>query len=244
VLFSTVQIQYWLHQGVVDFGQMDFRTLTAQALNWLALAVVYQWRSYHAGHSVKIYRWLSKLLLVFVGLVQLQISVFDGPFFQFQPLGDVPVFNMLLLLWGAPAALCWWLSTFAEPNPYRWMAQRFMAGFALLFLIATIRHYWQQGQISLSLTTSVAEQYSYSVVFLLMALLFVLLAQYKRKPQVRKLGFATLAAVVLKVFIVDLSHLDGILRALSFIGLGLSLVMLGWLFQRFRHYDASASQVE
>ena len=48
-----------------------------------------------------------------------------------------------------------------------------------------------------------------------------------------KLGFGLLTVVLLKAFIIDMSSLEGLYRALSFIGLGLSLVGIGWLFQKF-----------
>ncbi len=41
------------------------------------------------------------------------------------------------------------------------------------------------------------------------------------------------SCVVLKVFLWDVSSLDGFWRAVSFLGLGVSLVSLGWLFQKF-----------
>jgi uncharacterized membrane protein len=41
-----------------------------------------------------------------------------------------------------------------------------------------------------------------------------------------------LAVVVLKVFLIDSDNLEGLYRALSYIILGLSLVAIGWLFQR------------
>ena len=42
-----------------------------------------------------------------------------------------------------------------------------------------------------------------------------------------------LLLVICKVFLIDMSHLSGLWRAVSFLGLGGSLVLLGWLFQRF-----------
>lgn len=106
-----------------------------------------------------------------------------------------------------------------------------------MYLTGAIRHFWQQGQLLLSLPTSVAEQYSYSLVFLTIAITTVLLSQWQNKSGPRKAGFVLLSVVVLKVFVVDLNDLTGVLRALSFIGLGLSLVMLGWLFQRLQKSD-------
>ena len=42
-----------------------------------------------------------------------------------------------------------------------------------------------------------------------------------------------LALVVLKVFIGDMSNLEGLLRIASFVGLGFCLVGIGSLYQRF-----------
>ena len=41
-----------------------------------------------------------------------------------------------------------------------------------------------------------------------------------------------MVAAVLKVFILDLANLEGVMRALSFIGLGLVLVAIGFAYQK------------
>ncbi len=41
-----------------------------------------------------------------------------------------------------------------------------------------------------------------------------------------------IALTILKVFLIDMSNLTGAYRAFSFIGLGLVLVAIGWLYQR------------
>lgn len=46
-------------------------------------------------------------------------------------------------------------------------------------------------------------------------------------------GSFVLALVALKVFIGDMSNIAGLLRILSFVGLGFRLFGIGWLFQRF-----------
>ena len=38
---------------------------------------------------------------------------------------------------------------------------------------------------------------------------------------------------ILKVFLYDMAALAGVLRVLSFLGLGLSLLGLAWVYQRF-----------
>jgi uncharacterized membrane protein len=59
--------------------------------------------------------------------------------------------------------------------------------------------------------------------------------------------FASAAVIILataKVFLIDLANLAGIWRALSFIGLGLVLVGIGYLYQRllFPQRPAEAPQ--
>jgi uncharacterized membrane protein len=56
------------------------------------------------------------------------------------------------------------------------------------------------------------------------------------------LRYASAAAVlltVLKVFLIDASDLTGLYRVASFLGLGLSLIGIGYLYQRllFRRQD-------
>ncbi|MDN8896712.1 DUF2339 domain-containing protein, partial [Staphylococcus aureus] len=53
-----------------------------------------------------------------------------------------------------------------------------------------------------------------------------------RSQVVRFASAAVVLVAIGKVFLVDLAGLSGPFRALSFIGLGLALVGIGWLYQR------------
>jgi uncharacterized membrane protein len=46
-------------------------------------------------------------------------------------------------------------------------------------------------------------------------------------------GMALLLLVVAKIFLVDMADLEGLLRVTTFMGLGLSLLGLAYLYQRF-----------
>jgi uncharacterized membrane protein len=50
-----------------------------------------------------------------------------------------------------------------------------------------------------------------------------------------------LVLTVLKVFLIDMSNLTGIYRALSFLGLGAVLIGIGWLYQRLLFPRAPAN---
>jgi hypothetical protein len=49
----------------------------------------------------------------------------------------------------------------------------------------------------------------------------------------RKAALAVIALTVLKAFLVDMAELVGLWRVLSFLGLGLALIALGWVYRRF-----------
>ena len=78
-----------------------------------------------------------------------------------------------------------------------------------------------------------AENYTYSVVWLLFALALLAGGISLRTAPLRYAALAVLVLTVLKVFLVDLSDLEGLLRVASFLGLGLCLVGIGFIYQRF-----------
>jgi uncharacterized membrane protein len=86
-----------------------------------------------------------------------------------------------------------------------------------------------------------AENYTYSVIWLLFALSLLAAGISLKAAPLRYAALAVLVLVVLKVFLVDLSDLEGLLRVASFLGLGLCLVGIGFIYQRFVHRPADTS---
>ena len=86
----------------------------------------------------------------------------------------------------------------------------------------------------LSMPMEQSELYTYSIVWLLISTLLIFVAKRIEHKVLINAGFAGLAIVILKAFVVDMANLEGLLRALSFIGLGLCLVGIGWLFQKMQ----------
>lgn len=76
------------------------------------------------------------------------------------------------------------------------------------------------------------ESWAYSAVTIAYATALLLIGAWRRMPAARYAGLAGLTLATLKVFLFDLSGLDGVWRALSFIGLGAALVGIGLLYQR------------
>ena len=76
------------------------------------------------------------------------------------------------------------------------------------------------------------EQWSYSVALLVIGIALLGFGLLRDNRFARLTSAVYLVAAVLKVFIVDLANLEGVMRALSFIGLGLVLIGIGLVYQR------------
>lgn len=81
--------------------------------------------------------------------------------------------------------------------------------------------------------TDNAELYTYSLVWAALGIALLLLAIRFKGVMLRYASLAVMLMTVGKVFLIDTSHLQNLLRVLSLVGLGLSLMVLGFLYQRF-----------
>lgn len=101
---------------------------------------------------------------------------------------------------------------------------------ALLWVGMAIRHVWQGGaamEIAAGITQP--ELYAYTVALLLMGAGLFYQALARRSDLLRRAGVGVIALAVAKVFLIDISGLDGLARVFSFLLLGLSLAGLAWL---------------
>jgi uncharacterized membrane protein len=88
-----------------------------------------------------------------------------------------------------------------------------------------------------------AEQYTYSIAWLAFGVVLLGIGIVFNSQRARLASAAVIALTILKAFLIDMSMLTGVYRALSFMCLGLVLVAIGWLYQRilFRRQAAAAS---
>jgi uncharacterized membrane protein len=80
--------------------------------------------------------------------------------------------------------------------------------------------------------TTDPEQYTLSAVWLGFGVALLIVGLLLDSKPARLASAAVVVLTIAKVFLVDMSDLTGIWRALSFIGLGLVLVGIGYLYQR------------
>jgi uncharacterized membrane protein len=80
--------------------------------------------------------------------------------------------------------------------------------------------------------TTGVEQYTYSIAWLAFGVTLLGIGILFNSQRARLASAAVIALTILKAFLIDMSTLTGVYRALSFMCLGLVLVAIGWLYQR------------
>ncbi|WP_422056178.1 DUF2339 domain-containing protein [Sphingomonas sp.] len=120
-----------------------------------------------------------------------------------------------------------WLYRFL-PQP---LATRAAIAAALLATLAAVRQAAHGGIITGPIGTG--ENYGYSAALLLLALGGLTLGIRSSSRDLRLAGLGLLTFVTVKVFLIDAAALDGLLRILSFLGLGVALIGIGWVYRRF-----------
>jgi uncharacterized membrane protein len=170
--------------------------------------------------------------IVFVMIV-FSLGVSVNPLFTGEPVGG-PFINLVLLGYGLPAVLAGILALLTyRTRPYWYWATAAATalGLALAYLSLEIRTLYH-GPVLTEGATSDAEQYTYSAVWLLFGVALLAAGILRRSLTLRIASAAVVMLTVLKVFLIDMSDLTGIYRALSFLGLGAVLIGIGWFYQR------------
>jgi uncharacterized membrane protein len=80
--------------------------------------------------------------------------------------------------------------------------------------------------------TTDLEQYTYSIAWLVFGVVLLGIGVVANSQRARLASAVVIALTILKAFLIDMSALTGVYRALSFMGLGLVLVTIGWLYQK------------
>jgi uncharacterized membrane protein len=158
-----------------------------------------------------------------------------NPFFSFDPVRGGPILNSLLAAYLLPAALAAILALVARrsrPREYVWVAAAGALVLHLAYMLLEIRRIFHGPEIGWDLPTGEGEQWTYSLALLACGLVVLGLGIVRRSRFLRLASAVYLGLAVLKVFIVDLSNLEGIMRALSFIGLGATLIGIALVYQR------------
>jgi uncharacterized membrane protein len=142
--------------------------------------------------------------------------------------------NQILLGYAVPAVLALLLSYAVAGQRSVSYANSIAAAtliLALSYVTLEIRRLYH-GPILTGGETGGAEQYTYSIAWLAFGVALLGIGIAVNSQRARLASAAVIALTIVKAFLIDMSTLTGVYRALSFMCLGLVLVAIGWLYQR------------
>lgn len=147
------------------------------------------------------------------------------------------IINSLVVGYALPAAAFGVLYLIARDRRPLWFV-RTAGGLALVLCFAyvslAVRRLFHDQAISFSdVSTGEAELWAYSAVWLGLGVILLAGGILRHARTLRLVSACFIVPSVLKVFLIDMSGLEGAWRALSFIGLGAALIGIGLVYQRF-----------
>ena len=167
--------------------------------------------------------------------VFLAVAAIASPAMTDQPLAGILLFDNALVGYLLPAVLAFAAAAWSRAYLDRPLVTRIYGSAAVLgalaYVVTEVRRAFV-GPDLFGADIGSAELYAYSAAILLygVGLLALGFRLTSRDLRLASLGVVTVA--ICKAFLVDMSGLEGLLRALSFIGLGASLVAIGLAYQR------------
>lgn len=243
VLFLGTELRYWLYDGDIFAHEYSPIEATLNTLLWGALSVTYAVRAKFSQSLAWLYRLFSWVLLTLSVISYLTLLTLHNPWWSGGFIGSTPIFNMLLPAFGGPVLLALVISRFPKIAPKLWSMCAAGAGF-LLFTALEIRQLWQGSEMELWHGVTEGELYTYSVVGMVYAIVAILYSTvYSTKNAhiiLYKAGMALLGLVIGKIFLIDMAGLQGLWRVAAFMGLGLALLGLAWMYRKAQRSSTQA----
>jgi uncharacterized membrane protein len=232
VLLVFFEIRHAMNGGDIYGSDVGLAELALQVSAGLAIAIGLEWLR---GRTGSIIYDVAAVVVAGITLaaIGLGLGLFENPLVTGSPVGG-PFLNLILLGYGLPAVLAIILALIARrtrPMAYRAISAAVSVALALAYLtLEVVRLY--HGPVLTAGETTDPEQYTFSAVWLGLGVVLLLAGLLLDSKPARLASAAVVVLTIAKVFLVDMSDLTGIWRALSFIGLGLVLVGIGYLYQR------------
>ncbi|WP_024513705.1 DUF2339 domain-containing protein [Bradyrhizobium sp. Tv2a-2] len=232
VLLAFMEIRHAVYGGDIYRVIPSLAELALQVSVALAMAIGLERLRIRTGSVV--HNVGAVLLTVFAGVVGVfGLLLAENPMLTSVSL-EGTVINLLLLAYALPAVLMLLLSyAVAGLRPVAYANT--IAGGALVFALAyvslEVRRLYHGPSVEIGLTTG-AEQYTYSITWLAFGVVLLGVGLLVNSQRARLASAAVIALTIVKAFLIDMSTLSGVYRALSFICLGLVLVAIGWLYQK------------
>lgn len=243
LLAVAILVRHAINGGILDtsaptLGEQSIYTLLVVGLSCILMTLdlkspspVFRYGSMVAG-GIAILQTLS-----------LHLGVLN-PYFTGESTGSWPLINLLLIGYLLPGLAYAGLAFYARdkrPLPYVILLALSGALLGFAWVTLTVRRFWQDEFIAYWKGFEQAETYSYSVAWLAIGVGLLALGSRFDARSLRIASAVIVMLTVAKVFLIDMANLEGVLRALSFIGLGFVLIGIGLFYQRILSSKSSRS---
>ncbi|MGL3606599.1 DUF2339 domain-containing protein [Rhizobium sp. G187] len=234
LLTIAILVRHAMNGGVLDsstptLGEQSIYTLLVIGMSGILMTLDRKSPSHVFRYGSMIAGALSILQILSLHLGAL------NPYFSGESTGDWPLVNLLLIGYLIPGLSYAGLAVYARgkrPLPYVTMLALSGAILGFSWVTLSVRRFWQGEYIAYWKGFEQAETYSYSVAWLVIGVGLLVLGSRFDARSLRITSAVIVMLSVAKAFLVDMSHLEGVLRALSFIGLGFVLIGIGLFYQR------------
>ena len=232
VLTLAVFTRYFIYHGDIFTATLNLTEASIYVSAWAAIGIVYDWKARNMEHHQLWYRGIALLHIgAAAALYVLYNLLMHNPLWSVEAIGETAVINLVLLAYGLPLVLA--MLVYWRLPEYRRIAGVIALIGLFMFVTIEVRHLWHGG-IDPDLPVLDGELYTYSLAWLLLTVALLVYGAVKGNGDAQKAGMVTLVLVVLKVFLWDMGDLDGLWRVVSFLGLGLALLGIAYLFNRLK----------
>lgn len=232
VLLAFMEIRHAVNGGDVYRDTAGLTEVALQVGVTLAMAIGLERLRLRSGSIV--HNVGAVLLTGFAGLgAAFGLLGLENPMLWSENVGG-SFLNLLLLGYALPAVLALLLSYAVAGHRPASYGNTIAAGaliLALAYVTFEIRRLYNGPVLTYSETTD-AEQYTYSIAWLMFGVALLGIGILVNSQRARLASAVVIGLTILKAFLVDMSTLTGVYRALSFMCLGIVLVAIGWLYQR------------
>jgi len=234
LLAVAILVRHAMNGGVLDsstptLGEQSIYTLLVVGLSGILMTLDLKSPS-------PVFRYGSMVTggIAVAQTVSLHLGALN-PYFTGESTGSWPLINLLLIGYLLPGLAYAGLAYYARgkrPLPYVVLLALSGAVLGFAWVTLTVRRFWQGEFIVYWKGFEQAETYSYSVAWLAIGVGLLALGSRFDARSLRIASAVIVIVTVAKVFLIDMANLEGVLRALSFIGLGFVLIGIGLFYQK------------
>jgi uncharacterized membrane protein len=245
ILVST-EVRQAFHGACLNGSDSSFVERATYPIAWFACAAILLVLAYRF-HSQASRRGGLVFAALALGFSLLICTLIMNPLFTRERVGSTPIFNGLLYAYGIPAAVTAFAAWFFWKHSARLggtMSERIHAWFhaisSLLFVFVLVtlevQHAFRGDRLFFGSSppgTPTGEIAAYSIAWALLGIIYLIAGILRQSVLLRAASLAMMLLTIPKIFLIDIEATEDFQRVLSFAGVGVCLLALAFVYQRF-----------